>query len=167
MLNDATAAQEVTAVSASLAKSWKFLSGEDRAFSPVEALIPPQYEQHCYFLKADIQDAGKHCAVGILLQRSDAISVASYMFGTEPADVSEDDLDDACSEVCNVLGGGTLLLLSGKSEISLGVPTHLGERGYLTTNDGSHLAAAYKSTVNEKTLYVLLYSPAQLEGESP
>jgi len=143
-------------ISATLAKSWKFLSGEDREFKALDSITPPDYQEHTYFLPVEVEDAGKRYAVSVLLHRSDATVVASFMFGLEPSELSEADLQDACGEICNVISSRHLLKLSDEARITLGMPTYLQKQTYLDTMTHGQLEAAYQSTSGERTVYVLV-----------
>ncbi|NBW78199.1 MAG: hypothetical protein EBR27_04180 [Betaproteobacteria bacterium] len=143
-------------ISATLAKSWKFLSGEDREFKALDSITPPEYQEHTYYLPVEVEDAGKRYAVSVLLHRSDATVVASFMFGMEPSELSEADLQDACGEICNVMSSRHLLKLSNEARITLGMPKYLHKQTYLETITQGQLEAAYQSTLGDRTVYVLV-----------
>ncbi|NDD15115.1 MAG: hypothetical protein EB072_21410 [Betaproteobacteria bacterium] len=143
-------------ISATLAKSWKFLSGEDREFKALDSITPPEYQEHTYYLPVEVEDAGKRYAVSVLLHRSDATVVASFMFGMEPSKLSEADLQDACGEICNVMSSRHLLKLSNEARITLGMPKYLHKQTYLETITQGQLEAAYQSTLGDRTVYVLV-----------
>lgn len=156
MLNPSDDATNHALISANLAQSWKFLSGEDRDFKSIDTLTPPQYQEHTYYLPVDVEDAGKRFAVSVLLQRIDATTVASFMFGLDPSLLSEADLKDACGEICNVISSRHLLQLSDQASITLGMPCYLQQHTYQDTIARGQLEAGYKSTQDDRTLYVLV-----------
>jgi hypothetical protein len=156
MLNPSFDASDPALISANLAQSWKFLSGEDREFKSIDSLTPPQYQEHTYYLPVDVEDAGKRFAVAVLMQTLDATTVASYMFGLDPSQLSESDLNDACGEICNVISSRRLLQLSDQAIISPGTPCYLQKHTYLDTIARGQLEAGYKSTQDDRTLYILV-----------
>jgi chemotaxis protein CheX len=64
--------------------------------------------------------------------------VAASMFGSEPGDVSDDELVDVIGELANMTGGNVKALLVGDSSLSL--PTVVRGSDFRVTVPGTHLA---------------------------
>lgn len=146
-------------ISEHLMSTWQFLSGEARPFSPWPVEAAPPYLAHGFYLPIDIQGTGTHCGVAVLLCHDDALAAATHMLGLAPADLSEADVNDACSEVCNVLSASAFPELSESNHLSIGLPVALDAAAYADTHRSSRLAAAYQSQHAGKALYVMVYEP--------
>jgi chemotaxis protein CheX len=66
--------------------------------------------------------------------------VAGSMFGSEPGDVSDDELVDVVGELANMIGGNVKALLEGDSSLSL--PTVVRGSDFRVIVPGTHLARA-------------------------
>jgi chemotaxis protein CheX len=64
--------------------------------------------------------------------------VAASMFGSEPGDVSDDELVDVVGELANMTGGNVKALLEGESSLSL--PTVVRGCDFRVVVPGTHLS---------------------------
>jgi chemotaxis protein CheX len=64
--------------------------------------------------------------------------VAAAMFGSEPDDVTDDELVDVIGELANMIGGNVKALLEGDSSLSL--PTVVRGSDFRVIVPGTHLA---------------------------
>jgi chemotaxis protein CheX len=64
--------------------------------------------------------------------------VAASMFGSEPADVVDDELVDVVGELANMIGGNVKALLEGEAALSL--PTVVRGSDFRVVVPGTHLA---------------------------
>lgn len=140
-----------------LARVWRFFRGQHRAFEPVvfeRSAASSLDVRHSLNLELDHGRLG--LAVVLLLSRSDALSVASFMFDLPPEQVSEADLTDACNELCNVLADRELLGLAKNQPLDLGRAQRLSEAEYLEMLARCRLRHSYQSREIERPVYVLV-----------
>ena len=95
--------QKIALVSGELSRAWEMLSGEARSFAWVFSphLYPP-YAEFSFVIPMTVRDDGSTFAVGVLVERGGAATVAAAMFDDPIDNVPPEDLADACSEVCNI-----------------------------------------------------------------
>ncbi len=75
-------------------------------------------------------------AVSIECPLSVAKRAAGIMFGTDPADASDDEVRDALGELANMIGGGVKSLLPSPSQLSL--PTVAEGEALVLSVPGTH-----------------------------
>lgn len=63
-----------------------------------------------------------------------ALDVTSAMFGMEPGEATDSDVDDALGEIANVIAGNVKAMMDGNSRLSL--PTVAHGRGFAVTVPG-------------------------------
>lgn len=95
--------------------------------------------------------------VGVLIERADACTVACAMFGSPPDDVSQDDLADACSEVCNIFSASIGDHLYYGQTIVMGLPLVLSEADYTSWLPDIGSGDIYKSQCNGQILSVVVF----------
>ena len=79
------------------------LSGETRTFEWVyQPHMCPVYAEFSFVIPMTVRDDGSTFAVGVLVERGGAATVAAAMFDDPIDNVPPEDLADACSEVCNI-----------------------------------------------------------------
>ena len=149
------------AVALSLSKAWQFLSGETGEF---DVLIDwtsnptnPTFAEFSVFMPLTVDAESRTAGVGVLIQREDATIVASHMFGLTKDEVNEDDLRDACAEVCNVISGCITPQVSASNDIKIGLPSLVCASEFEQISQGSVLILTYMSGLRIKRLFVLIY----------
>ena len=141
----------------SLNNTWAFLSGETRGFKSIEPLQAPRYIEQGYFLHVDVSERGRKFLVSVLMQRADAVTVASHMLGIIPSALIEGDLIDAMAEACNVITSRKLLKLSEEAQISVGKSGYLLPELYEKTCSDGRLDSGYMAQHDSKVIYVLVF----------
>jgi hypothetical protein len=142
----------------SLEKAWKFLSGECAMFDVlVEMPTHPTFADFSVFLPLAVEAESRTAGVGVLIQREDATIVASHMFGLPKDDLNEDDLRDACTEVCNVFSGCVAPTVSAAHEIGIGLPKLASAADFDEISKGSVITLTYRCDQQIKRLFVLVY----------
>jgi len=141
-----------------LTKAWEFLSGERRRFD-VETSngTHPPYAEFSVFMPLNLHSENRTAGVGVLIQREDAMVVASHMFGMEKNDLCEDDLRDACAEVCNVFSGCVRPQVSVGTDVAVGLPSQVDTSDFDEISKGSVLTLTYRCGQTIKKLFVLVY----------
>jgi len=153
-----TSGYEIAQVCVGLAKAWKFLSGEERGFAPCKSCsTSPTLTEFSYFMPLRVSADQRTGGLGVLIQRPDALDVATHMFGAEAACLQEPDLHDACAEVCNVLSGCLAQHIRAYSDIHLGLPFRASQAAYQQISTNSTIAAVYVSSAHNTQLYVVEY----------
>jgi hypothetical protein len=157
-MTDLTHLQDVEQIAAKLSGAWTFLSGEHREFKLLLLTPGPlRFAEFSFFMSLTVYAEGRTGGVGVLVQRADALSVAAHMFGVQEADVQEDDLRDACSEVCNVFSGCIASHVSGNAEVSIGLPAMANPQEYNKIATDSVVTAVYQSSLGTTNLFVIVY----------
>lgn len=127
-----------------LSQAWQFLSGECGMF---EALADwtsnPSFAEFSVFMPLMVNAESRTAGVGVLIKREDATIVASHMFGLAKDQVNEDDLRDACAEVCNVFSGCVTPQVSLNSDIQIGLPQLASEDDFDRISKGSVVTLSY------------------------
>jgi hypothetical protein len=150
--------EELAQVSAKLAGAWSFLSGQEREFGLApDEVGPAQLAPYSFFMPLAVLAEGRTGGIGVLIERADAQAVAAHMFGTPAADIPEADLQDACSEVCNVFSDCIALHVCGEADVTIGLPTMVDANAYAHIAQHSATAAVYQGQSDAITLWVVVY----------
>ena len=72
-------------------------------------------------------------------------------------DVNEDDLRDACAEVCNVFSSCIASQISAEHEVGIGLPMMATHEDFQDIAKGSVLTFAYRCGRQIKKVFVLVY----------
>ena len=146
-------------VSGELARAWEMLSGEARSFAWVFSphLYPP-YAEFSFVIPMTVRDDGSTFAVGVLIQRACAATVAAAMFGDAVDNVPPEDLADACSEVCNIFSDSIARNLYPDQPVDIGLPFKLTEANYANVFDASGDGDIYQSHSNGNCLTVVVFT---------
>lgn len=107
-----------------------------------------------------LEHDGSTFAIVILIGRQDATTVASTMFGVEAEALSDDDLRDASSEVCNIFADCIATRQYGAAIIGVGLPFRLSQANYHYVFDASGQRDIFESTGPSETLRVLRFTPS-------
>lgn len=145
-------------VATRLAREWELLSGEPRVFDVVlDPSSAPPYAEFSYLMPLTIFATKTICGLGVLIQRNDALTLAANMFGVLPYEIPDEDLKDACSEVCNVFSDCIAMHLSGNEDVSIGLPLMLEAQNYEKIYRDSVVTEIYQSCVNSTHLLVVVF----------
>jgi hypothetical protein len=149
---------DVEKISSRLTRAWRFLSGEHR---PFELLVGGndalRFTNFSFFMPIKVPLGGVGGGVGVLLEREDALLVASHMFGVAPAAVPLADLRDACSEVCNVFSDALASHIVGNDHPPMGLPMQVDAQQYEAIARNSVAKAVYRGTADGQSLHVVVY----------
>lgn len=144
-----------------LAQAWEALSRETRQFDFAAGLDhSPPYAEFSYIIPMTLQRDGSMVAVAILIERKDACTVASVMFDAPPHDLPDEDLRDACSEVCNIFAECITKHLTQTEGVSVGLPFMLNESNYHHVFNASGHREVYRSQASGSCLAVTVFTPA-------
>jgi hypothetical protein len=80
------------------------------------------------------------------------------MFAVSEHEVKNDDVIDACGELCNVFSANVKSAIISTSKIDLGVPTNLKPTEFQTIVDASHLDLCFKGQTKEGSVIVYLFN---------
>ena len=150
--------EELARVSEQLAKAWAFLSGEQRRF---ELLVGKnellQFTEFSFFMPLAVHEEGRDGGVGVLIQREDAIHVATHMFGVPHDEVREAEMRDACSEVCNVLADCMARHFSLDQAVSVALPARASTVEFEQIAENSTARAVYRGCAGTRCLLIVVY----------
>lgn len=151
--------QQIALVSGELTRAWEMLSGELRAFEwGYDPNSGPQYAEFSFVIPMTVRDDGSTFAVGVLIERAGAATVAAAMFDVPVDEVQPDDLADACSEVCNIFSDSIARNLYPDETIDIGLPFKLTEANYANVFDASGDGDIYRSRANGNCLTVVVFT---------
>ncbi len=157
-MTDSTPTKRIPQVYAQLSKTWEFLAGESREFEWVHTDdVAPQCADFNYFMAMHIFPDGRTGGVGVLVTREDAQRVAAHMFGAPPDTLPEADLQDACSEVCNVFSEAISTIMTGNDSVKMELPFRALAPEYEMITQKSTVAALFHSCREATHLYILIY----------
>jgi hypothetical protein len=139
-----------------LSEAWLFLAGQDLKFKQVH---PPCNRPRCeqdwqVILPFTIED-GVPSACRLTISVQEARKAAALMFGAPEAELSQEDLDDAAKEICNVLGSCLLEGRAGEKPARIGVPQSVNN----TSDQRFELLSQYEPESHSRPLIDELRSP--------
>lgn len=142
-----------------LSRAWELLSGEKRRFrwNDTEHESPPLGEC-CFLLTLDLQPQETKAGIALLMSQADARTVAAAMFGVGPHTLSQQDLDDAGAEVCNVMADCASDLIAKREDLYTRLPQPLDAPTYHQLCHESGIAHALQSTVGRNTIHLLVFN---------
>jgi hypothetical protein len=149
---------DIAEVAHSLSKAWEFLSGEERMFQYVpESDDPLPIAEFSFYMPLKLPADARRGGVGVLIQRDDAIHVAANMFGVATQQVQNDDLRDACAEVCNVFTDCMASHFGGGQRVEIGLPRQAGPADYEIFAESCVTRAVYQGCAATQRLLIVLY----------
>lgn len=149
------------AVAVQLSQAWCALSGEIRSFKfTSESRCSPAHAEFSFVIPMTLDRDGSTFAVTILIGREDATVVASSMFGVDSGDVPEDDIRDACSEVCNIFADCISTHRYAGETVHIGLPFRLDEANYQHVYGASGVSELFQSFSAGHYLSVMLFTPS-------
>ena len=141
-----------------LTQAWFFLSGQSRQFyflaQDTSAL---QFSEFSFFIPLTSRARAKCGGVGVLLGHEDALAVATHMFGVPASEVQSADLQDACSEVCNVLCDCVASQFDKGVPVGPGLPCLANPAQYEKIAASSNARAVFKAPLNQHAVVVVLF----------
>ncbi len=143
-----------------LTRAWAFLSGAQVVFRHVTDPALPALagdEKHVV-LPVDMPTADRHAALGLVLDRSDALDIAAAMFALPVEELSEEDVDDACREACNVISACLLEKLPEHPALQPGLPLSLDAHRYRALVDHGLLQAQFEGHA-QRIISVSVFDP--------
>ena len=151
--------QQIALVSGELSRAWQMLSGESRPFEWVhDSHVRPDYAEFSFVIPMTVCDDASTFAVGVLIDRACAATVAAAMFGAGADDVPVEDLADACSEVCNIFSDTIARNLYPDETIDIGLPFLMNEETYANVFDASGDGDIYQSRIEGTCLTVAVFT---------
>lgn len=123
----------------------------------LQSVEKPEFVDFSVFMPMELEEEKRTAGIGVLIHREDATVVASHMFGLATNHLTEDDLKDACSEVCNVFSGCIPSNLFSKNDVGIGLPKIASPIEFEHISRESVLNFTYGSGDSIKTISVLIY----------
>lgn len=151
--------ERVALVAVELARAWEMLCGEERHFARVaDSHAPPPYAEFSFVIPMTLAHDESTFAVGVLISRADACTVAAAMFDVSPDAVAAEDLADACSEVCNIFSDSIARHLYPNDTVQVGLPFTLNESNYAHVYSASGDGDIYQSHAHGNCLTVIVFT---------
>jgi len=139
-----------------LSEAWLFLAGQDLKFKQVHPpCIRPRREQDWQVLLPFTIEDGVPSACRLTISAQEARKAAALMFGAPEAELSQEDLDDAAKEICNVLGSCLLEGRAGEKPARIGLPQNVSN----TSDQRFELLSQYEPEFHARPLIDELRSP--------
>lgn len=150
-----------------MSHAWKLLSGEKRTFFLLpDQEAPPSFAEFTHVIPMTLVKDTSIFTVGILIQRDDALTVASSMFGRSREEIPDADLGDACSEVCNIFSDCISRNFYPSDRFKVGLPFGLDEFNYRRIFEAAGSGAVYQSIWNTQILAVVVFKPSNATSYS-
>lgn len=158
---------DIEKVALSLSKAWEFLSGEERVFQCVEPSHDAMpFADFSFYIPLKLVDGSRSGGVGVLIQQSDAILVATNMFGVARHQIPHDDLRDACAEVCNVFTYCLAAHFGAGQQVALGLPCEAGPDQNQAFPENCVTRVVFEGCSGARRLLVVLYDSLQFPTQS-
>jgi hypothetical protein len=150
-----------TEVESRLADAWVFLSGRTRDFArfafPADPCFPPGGRH--LLMRATRARRDQPVGVGVVLDRQDAVQIASAMFAVPAEELSEEDINDASREACNVMSGCLTQTLSAGLRLDFDCPLELAATGYSTMWHTSRVMVSFEGRGRDSRVTVTAFDP--------
>jgi hypothetical protein len=159
--------QDPAEVEARLTDAWVFLSGRARHFARFVAAPEPESIPGAKHLLMAATRATQVTLVGVglVLRRQDAVEIAAAMFALPADELSDEDIDDASREACNIMSGCLTPTLSQGGEVDFERPREVPAAGYCAMLGSSQVLACYESRDCDGRVTVTAFDP--LGGSRP
>jgi hypothetical protein len=152
------AEHEIPAIETSLSKAWEFLSGESRDFDHLTQWANLlRFTEFSFHMPMAGSRPDARGGVGVLIEPSDAMTVAANMFGVPRQQVQQADLRDACAEVCNVFADCVAPHFKTDPPVSVGLPRPGNPLTYAKLAEDTIIRVVYRGCKGGNTLFVVLY----------
>ena len=115
------------------------------------------FAEFSFYVPLKLPVADRRGGVGVLIQQDDAINVATNMFGVARQDIKDDDLGDACAEVCNVFTDCMATHFGGGQQVEIGLPRRAGLADYQFFAESCVTRAIYQGCSGARRLLIVLY----------
>lgn len=156
---DTVAATLVQSIPQRVARAWTLLCGQDRSFVWSAAGVVPDLAPHAYLLALDFLGSDDKAGIAVLLSAQDARALSSAMFRLPVDDLTADDVDDACLEVCNVLADALSDVIAPKERLHTRLPQPLEINGYQQLLMDGALQCSLESAAGGQVTYLLVFNP--------
>jgi hypothetical protein len=120
----------------------------------------PEHAEFSFVIPMTLERDESAFAIAILIERADACTVACAMFGVVEHEVPEDDLRDACSEVCNIFADCISTHSYGAEVVQIGLPFRLSATHYHHVFNASGHKELFESCHQGHRLRVMLFTPS-------
>ncbi len=139
-----------------LSEAWLFLAGQDLKFKQVHPpCIQPRRDQDWQVLLPFTIEDGVPSACRLTISAQEARKAAALMFGAPEAELSQEDLDDAAKEICNVLGSCLLEGRAGDKPARIGLPQSVSN----TSDQRFELLSQYEPEFHARPLIDEIRAP--------
>ncbi|WP_347988087.1 chemotaxis protein CheX [Methylomonas sp. AM2-LC] len=145
-------------IAAKITNSWEVLAGYALIF--IEDICPckPDLLALHFMVPINIVDETREATTVLEISETHAKYLTSSMFAISENDVKNDDVIDACGELCNVFSANVRSAIISTSNIDLGVPKNLKPAEFQSIIDASHLDLCFKGQTNEGSVIVYLFN---------
>jgi hypothetical protein len=145
---------------ARLSGAWKFLSGEDRIFDVcLKQIQIPKFLEFCFVMPLSVLDRDEKFGVVVLIDRQSGLKVASHMFDLDESKVTDGDIGDASSEVCNLLAAGMAEHFSKTKKVTAELPSRIDAVTYQWICSKSHPIQKFESNTAVSSLQIVVFDP--------
>lgn len=149
---------DIPEVERKLSKAWEFLSGEHRGFTHLDSWADLlRFTEFSFHMPMEGRQPTSRGGVGVLIEPPDAIAVAVNMFGVPRQQVQPADLQDACSEVCNVFAECVAVHFKADPPVNVGLPRPASPLAYAKVAENTVIKVVYRGCAGANTLFVVLY----------
>ena len=148
-----------TDVQNKLNKSWSVLSGKPLEFKIVNGPINPDDSSYHFGLPIRFTQNDPLAAVALEISKAHAINLSAAMYDMAATDLTEDDIMDVCSEMCNVFSANVCNAFSNNKEGSIDLPNKLTTSEFRYIFEGSNLDCFFQAENEEGRIVIYMFDP--------
>ncbi|TXG94422.1 MAG: hypothetical protein E6R09_17440 [Rhodocyclaceae bacterium] len=149
-----------------LTQTWEMLVGEHLEFS-CEKLQPAELMgQHYFVVTLHPTPSGYLAGVGLAISETDARKATSKMFDLPEAELTSDDIADACAELCNIFAGGVPNHVIEEITLDMGLPSRLEPEQFMLILQASQVTSIYLARIDERKMQVIVFDCLEAPAES-
>lgn len=156
-----------TPIEQALSHAWLLLAGSQVTFARRQQPGVQLNAQRYYVVSVKFSREGDRGGVGLLLSEEDARDLTASMFGKPPREVSEDEVSDACGEMCNVMAGSIEPLFVNHPEVELGLPQSLLPEEFIQISKSSHVDGVFEGHHQGRDITIIVFDPLLMPGDHP
>lgn len=149
-----------------LSRTWQLLAGVPVRFVPTTVTAAALTAQRYTLVALRPCDSEQRGGVGLLLSEADARELSAAMFAKPETELSEEDIADACGELCNVVAGGVGPYLSQHETVDLGLPSSLRSDQFQRIYGASVIEGAFEAVHEGRRILVVIFEPMEIPPDT-
>lgn len=149
-----------------LSRTWQLLAGVPVRFVRTTVTAADMTAQRYYLVSLRPCESDQRGGVGLVLSEADARELTVAMFAKAEPELTEEDIADACGELCNVVAGGVGPYLSHHETVDLGLPASLRSDQFQRIFGASAIEGAFEAVHEGRRILVVIFEPMEIPPET-